>query len=132
MPKPKSVACSKRWPSSLAACVAQPVLIALEDLHWSDETSLEFFQFFARRLEKIGILLVATYRGDYASPRLAQLLAQLNRERLAAELSLAPLAREQVEQMVRAIFQLDRPLEREFLDMLHSLTEGNPLTSKKS
>ncbi len=69
----------------------QPLLIVLEDLHWSDETSLDFLQLFARRLSTHFILLLVSYRREEATPRLTHLLAQFDRERLAREIALAPL-----------------------------------------
>ena len=105
---------------------AQPVLIILEDLHWSDETSLDFLQSFARHLSSQPILLLASYRHDEAPPRLVHLLAQFDRQHLAYEIALAPLARNDVDTMLRAIFGLTYPVKAEFLDLLYPLTEGNP------
>src|SRR5262245_47809841 len=42
----------------------QPVLLTVEDLHWSDETSLEFLHVLARRCAHHPVLLVLTYRND--------------------------------------------------------------------
>src|SRR4029077_7642434 len=79
----------------------QPLLIILEDLHWSDETSLDFLQLFARRLSAHPILLLASYRREEAPPRLTHLLAQFDRERLAREITLAPLTHANVDMMLR-------------------------------
>jgi tetratricopeptide (TPR) repeat protein len=103
-----------------------PLLIILEDLHWCDETSLEFFHLLARRSRTMPILLLATYRREEFSASLAHLLAQLDRERLAQEIVLQPLAPAEVDAMVRAIFELQRPVRSAFLDTLCTLTEGNP------
>src|SRR5436190_1657188 len=62
-----------------------PVLLTVEDLHWSDETSLEFLHFLARRCAHHPLLLVLTYRNDEMHPGLSNWLAQLDRERLAHE-----------------------------------------------
>lgn len=105
---------------------AQPLLLTLEDLHWSDETSLEFAQLFARRITDHPVLLIASYRREEAPPRLIHLLAQLDRGHLAREITLAPLSRVEVGTMLRAIFDLPQPVKTEFLDLLVSLTEGNP------
>lgn len=104
----------------------QPLLIILEDLHWSDNISLDFLHLFARRLSAHPILLLASYRRDEAPPRLTHLLAQFDRERLAGEITLAPLTRAEVDSMLRAIFDLPAPIKAEFLDLLYPLTEGNP------
>ncbi len=103
-----------------------PLLVAIEDLHWSDEISLELLHFLARRVSGYPILLVATYRSDEMPPPLTRLVAQLNRERLARELRVKPLDNEQVETMVRAILSMERPNPVDFLDLVVSSTEGNP------
>lgn len=105
---------------------AQPLLLILEDLHWSDQTSLDFVHHLARRLATHPLLLLLSYRLEEAPPRLTHLLAQLDREHLAREMTLAPLTRDEVGAMVRAIFDLPYPVKAVFLDFLYSLTEGNP------
>ena len=39
-------------------------LIIIEDIHWCDDISLEFFLHFARQISNIPILLLLTYRND--------------------------------------------------------------------
>jgi DNA-binding CsgD family transcriptional regulator len=104
----------------------QPLLLILEDLHWSDQTSLDFVQLFARRLAAHPILLLVTYRQEEAPSCLTYLLAQFDRERLAREILLAPLTRDDVGAMLRAIFDLPYSIKTEFLYLLYPLTEGNP------
>jgi tetratricopeptide (TPR) repeat protein len=103
-----------------------PVLIVLEDLHWGDETSLELLQFCARRFAKHPVLFTGTYRPENITPQLKRFLAQMNRERLALEIQLKPLTRHQVAEMIRAIFEIDRPIKLDFLDLIVQLTGGNP------
>ncbi|MDQ5851638.1 MAG: AAA family ATPase, partial [Chloroflexota bacterium] len=104
----------------------QPMLLIVEDLHWSDEGTLDFLLYLLRRSATAPLLLVATYRSDEVGPRLRHWLAQLDRERLAQEVSLAPLTRDEVAAMLRAIFAQHRPVRAEFLDAVNILAEGNP------
>jgi DNA-binding NarL/FixJ family response regulator len=104
----------------------QPQVIVIEDLHWSDESSLECLYHLARRSSQHAVVLILTYRNDELHPRLRHWLAQLDRERLAQELILHPLSRSEVEAMLRAIFELARPVRVEFLEAIYALTEGNP------
>src|SRR5258708_11440268 len=67
---------------------AHPVLLVVEDLHWSDDTSLEFLHYLARRCSTHRLLLLLTYRSDEVRPGLRHFLAQLDRERLAQEILL--------------------------------------------
>ena len=79
--------------SSLAA--DRPLLLALEDLHWADDTTLDLFHLLARRASHDSILLVATFRLDepVATPGTLWLrrIADLERERLVDEVRLSPL-----------------------------------------
>lgn len=103
-----------------------PLLMIVEDLHWSDDTSLEFILHLARRIIAQPILLLLTYRSDQTHSGLDRFLGSLNRERLAVDFSLTPLNIEQVDAMLRAVFQLRHSVRAEFLNALYVLTEGNP------
>lgn len=104
----------------------QPLLLTLEDLHWSDETSLEWLARFVRRLGKAPVLVLATYRSNEASPALGRLLNMWQRESRVQDLPLSPLRPLEVDALVRAIFGSERPLRRDFLEALAALTGGNP------
>jgi DNA-binding CsgD family transcriptional regulator len=105
---------------------AQPLLVIVEDLHWSDDASLQVLLTLARRSSALPIVLLLTYRDGEANASLGQLLATLERERLAGEVRLAPLDEAELDLMLRAIFGQRRPIRGEFLSALYSLTEGNP------
>ena len=111
----------------------QPVLLVIEDIHWSDDTSLEFLHYLARRCAASPLLILLTYRSDEVHPSLSHFLAYLDRERLAQEFPLAPLTRSDVSAMLYAIFDLRRSVftvprfvQGELLDAMYTLTEGNP------
>ncbi|HEY7849235.1 MAG TPA: AAA family ATPase [Ktedonobacterales bacterium] len=104
----------------------QPALIALEDVHWADGTSLDYLLHLARRVAHLPVLLVVTYRSDEVHPALRHFLAGLDRERLATELALAPLGRSEVGDMLCATFALVRPPRTDLFAALYELTEGNP------
>ncbi|HEV8193178.1 MAG TPA: tetratricopeptide repeat protein, partial [Ktedonobacterales bacterium] len=117
----------------LRQATEQPVLLIVEDLHWSDETSLDFLHYLARRCSASPLLVLLTYRSDEVHPGMSHFLAQLDRERLAQECTLVPLTRSEVSAMLYAIFALRRsvftvpPLAQgELLDTMYNLTEGNP------
>ncbi len=104
----------------------RPVLLAFEDLHWSDETSLEFLHYLARRCAAHPLLLVLTYRHDEMQPGLSNWLAQLDREHLAQEFVLTRLSRSEVDSMLRAIFDREQTMPASILEAIYELTEGNP------
>jgi len=104
---------------------ASPALVIVEDLQWSDDTSLEFLLHLARRIAALPIGLVITYRSDEVQTSLNRYLALLDRERLAFEITLTRLTPDEVAAMIRAIF--NQPLVRaEFVAVIHDLTDGNP------
>ena len=104
----------------------QPVLLIVEDLHWSDEMSLEFLHALARNSARHPLLLVLTYRDDEIHSELREFLAQLDRERLAHEICLTPLSRNEVEAILRGILDGKSPMPTASLDAIYELTEGNP------
>ncbi len=104
----------------------QPLIIVIEDLHWSDSTSLEFLLLLARRISSQSILLLVTYRSDERTPELTHFLAELNRGRLGVEFTLKRMSPLEVDAMLRAILDLKNPISQEFLDTIFPLTEGNP------
>ncbi|MCI0608000.1 MAG: hypothetical protein L0Z71_02925 [Anaerolineae bacterium] len=79
-------------------------LVIIEDIHWCDDTSLEYLLHFAPRIPKISSLLLLTYRNDELNPSLRHFLADLDHARLASEMTLNRLAQEDVEAMIAAIF----------------------------
>jgi DNA-binding CsgD family transcriptional regulator/tetratricopeptide (TPR) repeat protein len=104
----------------------QPVLLIVEDLQWSDDTSLEFLHYLGRRCITQPLLLLLTYRSDEVRPALSHWLAQVDREHLAQEVSIARLERNDVDTMLHAIFDPHRSVQLELLDTIYALTEGNP------
>lgn len=86
-----------------------PLLIALEDAHWLDPTSLELFDQIAHRLHDLPLLLVVTFRPEFACPwtelahatllvlnRLPQLHARSLIERVASGKALPAVVVDQI------------------------------------
>jgi DNA-binding CsgD family transcriptional regulator len=104
----------------------QPLLLVIEDVHWSDDATLDLMRHLARGLETERTALVMTYRSDEVGPRLSRLLADFDRARCAADIPLQPLGAAQVAAMLHAIFGAQPAFENAFVNGLHGLTEGNP------
>ena len=104
----------------------EPLLFIVEDLHWSDETSLELLLYLARGCRHLPILFVLTYRNDEVSPELRHCLAEFDREHLAQDFSLKRLDRVGVDAMLQAIFAMHRAPHADLLESMYQLTEGNP------
>jgi DNA-binding CsgD family transcriptional regulator len=104
----------------------QPLLCILEDLHWSDEPSLELLVYLARKCVHLPILFVLTYRSDEISPALRHCLAALDREHLAQDFFVQRLTRAEVDAMLQAIFASQQAISAGLLESLYALTDGNP------
>jgi DNA-binding CsgD family transcriptional regulator len=104
----------------------QPVLLAFEDVHWSDDATLELIFHLARSHASQPVLIALTYRGEEVGPRLARLVSDLERARALFEVDIERLGREHVGAMLEAIFGPRQNLGAEFVHVLHGLTEGNP------
>jgi len=110
----------------LHQAATHPLLLIVEDVHWSDETSLDFLHYLAHHCTAQPLLVVLTYRSDEIGSDLGHWLAELDREHLAREVVLGRLTRSETDAMLRAIFDLPQAWHTETLDAIYGLTEGNP------
>src|SRR5436190_7199964 len=104
----------------------QQLLFIVEDLHWSDDTSLELLLYLARGCTHLPIFFVLTYRSDEVSPELRHYLAEFDREHLAQDFSLQRLTYAGVDAMLQAIFAMHQAMHTGLVENMYALTEGNP------
>lgn len=112
----------------LAAVAEQhPLLLILEDLHWSDPASLELLRFVSRNLTGLRILLVVTYRDDEVTRQspLYRLLPTLVRESGAHRIELRRLGEAAIGELVAAGYPLPEADERRLVSYLADLAGGN-------
>ncbi|MEO6529098.1 MAG: AAA family ATPase [Gemmatimonadaceae bacterium] len=103
----------------------QPVLLAIEDVHWGDDASLGLLLHLARRIGTQPIALAMSFRSDEIAPSLEKLLAEIDRTRLATEVSLSRFSSAELSRMLAAIFDGAPPGDG-FAERIHELTDGNP------
>jgi DNA-binding winged helix-turn-helix (wHTH) protein/predicted ATPase len=105
------------------------LILVLEDLHWSDYSTLDLISYLARRHDPARLMLIGTYRpvevilDDHP---LKGVKRELQAHRLCQEIPLEYLSEEAITQYLDARFpghQFSRRLAR----MVHQRTEGNPL-----
>lgn len=108
-----------------------PLLIVVEDLHWSDLASLEFLLHLVRRIAGKPISLLLTSRIAGAQTGLSELLAGLDREPIAQEIKLQPLSRKEVSQLLKGILNQTQEPSAEFVEAVYHLTEGNPFFAEE-
>jgi len=110
---------------------ARPLLFIVEDLHWSDQASLEFLLYLVRRIADQPLLLLLSSRRAAVQTGLVELLAGLDRDPAAQEIRLNPLTRAEVAQLLQAILDQPQALSAEFVAAIYSLTEGNPFFAEE-
>jgi DNA-binding winged helix-turn-helix (wHTH) protein len=104
------------------------LVLVIEDLHWSDDATLDLLSLVARRTDPVRLLLVATYRpehvlaGDHA---LKNVVRDLRVARAAQELTLQQLGAEDVRELVERRFD-GAEFSPRLADWLHQRTEGQP------
>ena len=101
-----------------------PLLLAVDDLHWCDRTSLRFLAYLVRRLEGIPVLVVGSLRPSEPGADDA-LLAELTSDPAAQVLTPAPLSTDAGAEVVRE--RLGEGVAPAFAEACHSSTQGNPL-----
>jgi ATP/maltotriose-dependent transcriptional regulator MalT len=109
----------------------EPVLLAIEDLHWADASTRAFLTFLARSLRAERVLLVASYRPDELHRRhpLRPLLAELERGPRARRIELAPLTRDEVAEQLEDI--LGAAPNEANVKRMYARSEGNPLFTEE-
>ncbi len=110
----------------LTQAATRPLLLIVEDVHWSDESSLDFLHYLARHCAAQPLLVVLTYRSDELGPGLGRWLAELDRAHVTREIVLSRLTCSETATMLGAIFDLRQAWHAETLNTLFELTEGNP------
>ncbi|MFQ6030122.1 MAG: serine/threonine-protein kinase PknK, partial [Dehalococcoidia bacterium] len=110
-----------------SASQKQPLVLALDDLHWADQPSLLLLQFTARELGGSRLLVVGTYRDVDLSRQhpLAETLAELTRERLFQRVLLRGLTQEDMGRFIEVATGISPPPG--LAQAVHTQTEGNPL-----
>ena len=96
-----------------------PTILVFEDVHWADEATLDLVKYLGRRLPRLGVMLIATYRDDEVGIRhpLHAVIGDLPSS-VVRRLHPLPLSAAAVATLAEAA---GRPAER-----LHEITGGNP------
>src|SRR5437867_4768230 len=111
------------------AAKATPLVLVLDDLHWGDKPSLLLLRHLVRRLGDSRLVVLVTYRDVELDRRhpLAEVLAELRRERLYDRILLRGFSAPEVRTLLEALAQHELG-ERgsELVAAIHRETEGNP------
>jgi DNA-binding CsgD family transcriptional regulator/tetratricopeptide (TPR) repeat protein len=124
-----------RWPARLDGLLQsllrdvsarQPVVVAIEDLHWADQTTRALLNSLLRARGLDDVLMIGTYRSDELHRRhpLLQFLAEIERTVRCERIDLAPLPDSVISELATAILG-EQPSEPAGRD-LSRRSGGNP------
>jgi class 3 adenylate cyclase/tetratricopeptide (TPR) repeat protein len=102
----------------LAGARSQPLVLAIEDLHWADPTSLDLLRALSERGSQASLLLLATTRPEFRPPWSLRAHHSV--------ISLTPLDRAGVARMVSEI-SAHHALSKDVIESLSDRTGGVPL-----
>ena len=102
----------------LAGAQSQPIVLAFEDLHWADPTSIDLLRALAERGAEAQLLLVATARPEFRPP--------WSLRSHHSVISLTPLDRAGVARMVAEI-SMRHALSKDVIEGVSERTGGVPL-----
>jgi DNA-binding CsgD family transcriptional regulator len=102
----------------------QPLVIAVDDLHWCDVPSLRYLGYLVRRLEGLGVTLMCTLRSQEGRAW-AALLGEVVDDPLAVVLHPGPLSVDGTRRLVTERLRGDA--HEVFSTACHTATGGNPL-----
>src|SRR5262249_16630875 len=112
-----------------AATAERPLILVLEDLHWSDHSTLELIAYVAQRRSPAHLLLLGTYRSPAAqrgdSP-LRAIAQELRARGCGEEIELTPLAPLDVGTYLRGRLT-GGEVEDDLARVIHARTDGHPL-----
>ncbi|MEU6058294.1 AAA family ATPase [Streptomyces sp. NPDC047097] len=102
----------------------EPVVLAIDDLHWADESSLRFLNYLQPRLDHLPVLIATCLRPPEPGTRTHLLDRLLNSEK-ARVVRPAPLSPRAAGTLLSAL--LAGPPDPDFARACHRATAGNPL-----
>jgi tetratricopeptide (TPR) repeat protein len=109
-----------------------PLLVVLDDLQWTDQSSLLLLHYLARGVYKESLLLLGDYRDTDIDERhpLSPVLTEFNRERLLQSIQLKRMSLNDVSEMIKQILEQD-DVPKEFCELVYEKTRGNPFFAEE-
>ncbi len=103
-----------------------PTVIAMDDLHWADQTSVEFIVHLFQLTDRLPILFICAFRPDHLSPAwMVKQAAETDYAHRYTEINLSPLSNNESNALVDALFATDdMPLD--VRKMILEKSDGNP------
>ncbi len=118
------------WEATLALLTAlskvHPLLLVLDDLHWTDESSIELLSYLTHHLREQRIVIIGTCRDGELAPihKLRTLVADLRRDQTMETLPIHPLTQSQIESLLAHI-------PHALVQQIQSQAAGNPFFAEE-
>ena len=115
----------------VSAAQEAPLVLVIEDLHWSDRSTRDFLAFLVGATRHERLMLVVSYRSDEVQRRhpARQFVVELERSGQAVRLDLSRFTRAEIRAQVQGI--RDAIPEPELVDRLLERGEGNPFFTEE-
>ena len=118
-----------------AFAAEQPLVLVLEDLHWSDASTLELLSVVARRSESARLLVIGTYRPvdvRVSEHPMRSVQQELQLHDLCEELALNSLSQTAIREYLAVRFpdqvaQVSQASSAALAERMYQRTDGNPL-----
>jgi DNA-binding CsgD family transcriptional regulator len=109
----------------------RPLMLAVEDVHWADQSTLDLLSFVVPNLADAAVVLVVSYRSDELHRRhpLRPVLAALDRRATVERAELRPLDRQELGGLLTGI--LGSPPVAWLLDSVLARSDGNPFFAEE-
>jgi predicted ATPase/predicted Ser/Thr protein kinase len=107
----------------------RPIVLFLDDMHWADASSVDVIAYLASKFDDMRLLIVVTYRPSELMLRqhpFLPLKLDLESRGFCREISMPMLSRDEIQQHLALEFP-EHQFPANFLDLMHTKTEGSPL-----
>jgi ATP/maltotriose-dependent transcriptional regulator MalT len=113
------------------ASASAPVVLAVDDLHWADRSTLDLLTFLLARLREERLALVLTFRSDELDRRaeLRDFVAEAVRRPIVGRIELGRLSRDELGAQLEGI--LERTPDPGLVDAVFARSAGNPLFAEE-
>jgi DNA-binding NarL/FixJ family response regulator len=114
-------------------CAKRATLLTIEDIHWSDESTIDFLSYLVNRMESMRLLVVATCRADELErdERLLASMAHVFRARCIRRVALDPLPAAEIRAVVDGTLDGRDPLPEPVMRDIEQRSEGNPFFAEE-
>jgi DNA-binding CsgD family transcriptional regulator len=111
----------------IAFATKRATILAVEDIHWADPSTLDFLAFLARHVENTRLFVVATHRteGLDANPPLLAALTRIEREPAVRRVVLEPFAGSELRSFVTAALGDRAAIDGASFERIVARSEGN-------